>query len=141
MSTPVFDDAESAFKRFAVAQGYPAMLLWTVPDELIFWRGRFLVLDGEAGVRRERAKAAYDKGAARNVGIEIDGKCKTNRITICRVYVAEDETDAQYRMMPQSGIKMSLSQNDFPAVIVSNEFMFAVLRWWRRRKWAQPDWW
>jgi len=74
MSTPTFDGAESDFKRFAAAQGYPATLLWTVPDELVFWRGRFMVLDGDAVVRRERAKTVYEIGVARNVGMEIDGE-------------------------------------------------------------------
>jgi len=79
MSTPNFDAAEGDFQRFSVTQGYPATLLWTAPGELIFWRGRFLVLDGDAGVRRERAKTAYEIGAARNVGIMIDGNAR--RIT------------------------------------------------------------
>jgi hypothetical protein len=141
MSTPTFDDTESDFRRFAATQGYPARLLWTVPDELVFWRGRFWVLYGDARIRRERAKAMFEGGAARNVGIMIEGRCKTDRLTICRVYVAEDETDAQYRMMPQSGVKLSLSQNDSPTVLVKNGFLFAALRWTRRRKRAQPDWW
>jgi hypothetical protein len=71
----------------------------------------------------------------------IEGRCKTDRFTICRVYVAEDDIDAQYRMMPQSGLKLSLSQNDFPTVLVRSRLIFAALRWWRRRKWLQPDWW
>jgi hypothetical protein len=75
MSAPTFDQIEADFQRFAAMQGYPATLLWTVPGELVFWRGRFLVLDGDAGSRRERAKATYETGGAANVGIMIEGRC------------------------------------------------------------------
>jgi hypothetical protein len=37
-------------------------------------------------------------------------------------------------MMPQAGVKLSVSQNDFPTRLVNNRFLFAALRWWRRRK-------
>jgi len=44
-------------------------------------------------------------------------------------------------MMPQSGVKMSLAQNQFSTLLVNNALLFGALRWWRRRKWAQSDWW
>jgi hypothetical protein len=141
MPTSPFDVAEADFQRFAVTHGYPATLLWTVPDELVSWRGRFIVLDGDAGVRRERARKTFERGAAKNVGIVIEGKCNTDRFTICGVYIADDQTDAENRMIPESGIKLSLSQNEFSTVLVNSRLLFAALRWWRRRKWAQPDWW
>ena len=140
MSTPTFDVAESDFQRFAVKEGYPATLLWTTPDELVFWRRRIWVLVGKQEGRRERAKAAFDRGAVRNVGILIQGKCKTDRFTICRVYAPEDQTDAEYRMIPQVGVKLLLALNEFPTVLVPSKVIFNALKWWRKRTFGRPDW-
>ena len=109
ISTPTFEAAEADFQRFAMNEGYPAMLLWTIPDELVFWRRRFLVCSGNSEGRRERAKAMFDQAAAKRIGIAIEGRCKTDRFTICRDYVPGDETDAQSRMIPQTGVKMSVA--------------------------------
>jgi hypothetical protein len=53
MSASTFNVAESDFRRFAVKEGYPPTFLWTTPDELVFWRGRFWVLVGNDAGRRE----------------------------------------------------------------------------------------
>jgi hypothetical protein len=44
---------------------------------------------------------------ARNVGLAFEAKCKTDRWTICRVYVPVNDLDAQYRMIPQTGLKLT----------------------------------
>ena len=140
MSTPTFDVAESDFQHFAVQEGFPATLLWTTPDELVFWRRRIWVLVGKQEGRRERAKAAFDRGAVRNLGIMIHGKCKMDRFTICRVYAPEDQTDAEYRMIPQVGVKLLLALNEFPTVLVPSRVIFDALKWWRKRTFGRPDW-
>ncbi len=71
-----FDSAIADFTRFAVQQSYPASLLWTSPEFVLFWRKKFFVLAVDLEERRLQAKASYDTAIARNVGIAIEGKCR-----------------------------------------------------------------
>jgi hypothetical protein len=140
MSMPIFDVAESDFQRFAVNCGSPAKLLWTTPDELVFWRRRYWVLAGNEDGRRDRARKTFECGVARNVSIMIEGKCKTDLLTICRVYVAEDQTDAEYRVMPKTGVKMSVAPRQVSTVLVKSKILFLALKWWRRKTEEHSDW-
>jgi hypothetical protein len=140
MSTLTFENAESDFQRFAAKQGYPESLLWTRSDELVFWRGRFFVRSGDHRSRRERARALFERGATEKLGIALEAKCKTEQLTICRVFVPADDLDAQYRMIPAKGIKLTVAVNQFPTVLVESGLLFLTLRWWRQMTHPWPDW-
>jgi hypothetical protein len=121
-----FDIAESDFQYFAMKEGYPAALLWTTAYELAFWRQRFWVLTGNNEGRRERAKAVFERTAAKNVGMMIDGKCRTDGFTIFGVYVPKDEADDQYCMIPQAGVKVIVALSPPETVLVQSKAFFAA---------------
>jgi len=128
-----FEDAADDFARLAEQQGFPTRLLWITSTDIVFWRGRYFVFRGDADTRWQQAKARFETGIARSIGIELEGKCKTGGWTICRVYVPEDDTDAQYRMIPEHGIKMKVSVHPMPAVLVGSRVMFELLKWWAKK--------
>ena len=135
-----FEDAANDFARFAEDQGFPPRLLWIASDDLVFWRGRYFVFNGDTDTRRLEAKARFDEGIARGVGIELEGKCKANGWTICRVYVPEDNIDAQCRMIPQQGVKMKVAVDSKPTVLVWSRPIFQLLKWWRRKTYPVAVW-
>jgi len=135
-----FEEATNDFTRFAEQQGYPARLLWITPADIVFWGGRYFVLLGDADTRRLQAKAKFETGIAHSVGIELEGKCKTDNWTICRVYVPEDDFDAQYRMIPEQGVKMKVSVDPRPTVLVGSRALFQLLRWWTKKTSPISQW-
>jgi hypothetical protein len=123
-----FDDVVADFTRSAVGQGYPSTLIWSSPEFLMFWRRRFFVFKRDPEESRLRAKTIYDTAVARRVGVEIEGKCKTPTASICRVYMATDDLDAQYRMIPETGVKMTVAVDPLPVVLVRSRILWWILK-------------
>jgi hypothetical protein len=99
------------------------------------WDGRwtYFVWKGDPTERQDHARVEYDSAIARNVGIAFEGKCKTDRWTICRVYVPVDDVDAQYRMIPQTGVKVTVAVDPPPSVLVETKIWWSILKWITRK--------
>jgi hypothetical protein len=128
-----FEEATNDFARFAEQQGYPARLLWITSADIVFWRGRCFVLLGDADTRRLQAKVRFEVGIARSVGMEFEGWCKADGWTICRVYVPDDDIDAQYRMILEPGVKMKVSVDFPPTRLVASRALFQLLKLWTKK--------
>src|ERR1041385_1744439 len=102
-----FETVVEHFKAFLVQQGYPPKLLWLTSDDVVVRGRRYFFWKGDPSERQRRAQAVYEIGVAQNLPIACKAKCKTEHWTICRVYVAGDSIDAQYRLMPEGGVKLS----------------------------------
>lgn len=74
-----------------------------------------------AEAKRLQAKTIFDAGIERSVGIEIEGKRKTDRWTICRVYVPKDDLEAQHRMIPEQGLKIKVADDPRPTVFIGKQ--------------------
>src|SRR3989442_1427593 len=115
-----FEDSVADFRRFAVEQDYPPNLLWVKPHDVVLsrWNSRWtnFIWKGDPTERQSLARVEYESAIARNIGIAFEGKCKTAGWTICRVYVPVDDEDAQYRLIPKSGLKKSVAVEPLPVV-------------------------
>ena len=136
-----FDTAAADFIRFAVSQGYPPNppnLLWVKPRDVVlaFRKGSwtYFVWNGDATERKNLARAEYESTVNLNIGIAIEGRCKTDRWTICRVYVPVDGDDAAYRMIPQTGVKHSVVDDPLPAVLVESKIWWWFLKLMTRKE-------
>jgi len=123
-----FSGATAEFKRFAVGQGYPPAVLWSSPASVLFWRRRVFVLVRDQEQRDLEAHVEFDAAVARNMGFVINGLCKTPAATVCCIDKAKDETDAEYKMIPASGVKMSVAVNPPPVVLVRNGVLWWMLK-------------
>jgi hypothetical protein len=123
-----FDSAVADFTRFAVSEGYPQALLWVASESVRFWRGRNFVLVRNSEEQRVLAKANFDAAMIRDMGLAIEGRFKTASSTICHLYVPEDDLDAQCRMIPATGVKMLVTENPLPVVLIKNRIVWGILK-------------
>src|SRR5205809_337004 len=132
-----FEDSAANFARFAVKQDYPPNLLWVKPADVVhaFWNKRwtYFIWKGDPTERQDRAKVEYDTAIAQNVGIAFEGRCKTERWTVCRLYVPYDDEDAQHRMIPQTGVKLTVTVEPLPTVLVESKIRWSILKWITRK--------
>jgi hypothetical protein len=137
-----FEDSAADFARFAVKQDYPPNLLWVKPTDVVLakWNRRwtYFVWKGDPTKRQDRAKLEYDAAIAGNVGIAFEGKCKTDRWTICRIYVPVDDVDAQRRMIPQTGVKKVVAVEPLATVLMESKIWWSILKRIMRK--ASPAW-
>jgi hypothetical protein len=128
-----FEDAAGDFARFAVSQGFPPNLLWVTADDVLLgrWNGSWIyfILKDDPAKRQQVAKAEYERAISRNIGLAFEGKCKTDRWTICRLYVPVNDLDAQYRMIPQTGLKLNVAVDPLPAILLTSGTLWRLLKW------------
>jgi hypothetical protein len=99
--------------------------LWTTQQDVVLWRRRFFVRWSDPVERSQQAEEDFENGLARGFGVALDGRGKVDSITISRVFVPEDDLDAQYRQIPLTGFKMSVAVDPRPFVLVKT-----VALWW-----------
>jgi hypothetical protein len=136
--TESFDTAVTRFRAFLVPQNYPPNLLWLKPDDIMFWCLRYFFWKGDSSERASHARIEYDKAVVRNLGIEFQAQCKTARWTICRVYVPKDDVDAEYRMIPKAGAKLSAANDPKPATEIDSPIQWRIPKWLVRK--GRPCW-
>ena len=122
-----FTNATAEFSGFCARHGYPSKLLWVLPEEVLIWRGRIFVLAANPEAQRLKAKSVFDSAISRNVGVVMDGIGKTAAVSICCLYTAKDDADAQNRMIPKVGLKLSVANDPRPVVLVSRRFPWRLL--------------
>jgi hypothetical protein len=92
-------------------------------------RWTYFVWKGDPAERQNLARVEYETAAAQNIRLAFEGKTKTDRWTICRIYVPVDDEDAQYRMIPRTGVKVSVAVNPPPVVLVESRTWWRILEW------------
>jgi hypothetical protein len=128
-----FESIAAAFSRFAVSQGCQPNLLWVKSEDVVFgrWLGRWVhfVWKGDPGDRLRMAQIGFESAMARKIGVAFEAKCRTDRWTICRVYVPADDRDAQQRLIPQAGVKQNIALEPLPAILVESKALWLFLKW------------
>lgn len=134
---PDFHTAATEFTKFAVKQGYPPNLLWVTKADVLLnkWQRSWtnFVWKGDPTDRQQRARSKYQNAVANGIGLALEAKCKTDRWTICRIYVPVDRDDAERRMIPQTGVKHLAVDDPRPAVLVERRLQWRILKWFGRR--------
>jgi hypothetical protein len=118
------------FLRFVVSQGWPPSLRWVKPEDVLVrtWRGRLsqFVWIGNGQPRAAEARAEYQRASTHQIGLAFEAKGKTDRWTVCRVYVPSDPRDAESRMIPRSGVKFSVASAPLPVVLVEKAWLWSI---------------
>lgn len=133
-----FETAVERFKKFLVQQHYPPNLLWLRPEDVVFWCLRYYFRKSDPSDDVALAKAEFESAIARNVGVALQAECKTVRWSLCRVYVPEDDLDAERRMIPKTGVKISATADPKPAIEVCGRIQWRLLKWLVRK--SPPCW-
>jgi len=132
--TPTFDSAVEGLQRLLAGQGWPTHIVWRVEGDVV------RDPSGEIVVRRrprddiaQSARAHYEAGRQQGVGVALDVLCEVDGAACATVYWTTDSTDAQYRMMPDRGLKLCVATPRRRGRAVG------VLKWWlttrRARTW------
>lgn len=130
--TPTFDEAVQRLSRFLADQGWPTDLAWRFETDIV--RGP------RCGVlvrRRSEAKAAlalrahYEAGRHSGVGIALEVACDLGGVACATVYWTTDLLEAQYRRMPERGLKLGVVSQHRRGHSVG------MLRWWWAKRKAR----
>jgi len=132
------DAAEQKFSAFLVTQGYPKMVRWLSPDELLVDIKRHYWIRPRRSETTNRAEQRYVEGLERNLGIELRAICATDTETFACVFVPANDVDRQYHLMGRL-LKLSCPAERRPASTIRNPLKWFALRLMNGRRSRVPE--
>ena len=131
---PPFASAVDTFRVFLRGEGVSDSIRWIWRDFIYTRRApgsrhswtRPIYLDGRQSADIVDVERYYDRGIDRGLGIALRVFCVADGSPCCYIYVPEDETDAEYRMM--TSLKCWLPTPPPTAKLICNSIHRAVLR-------------
>lgn len=133
------DAAEQKFSAFLASQGYPKMVRWLSPEELLVDTKRHYWIRPRQSKTTNRAAQRYLEGLERNLGIELRAICATDTETFACVFVpADDDLDRQYHLMGRM-LKLSCPVERRPASTIRNPLKWFALRLMNGRRSHVPE--
>lgn len=106
---PIFEAAVERLRRFLSDQGWPPDLAWRFESDIV--RGRRCEVVVRCRTEAEAilsAKAHYEAGRRHGVGIALEVACDLEGVACATVYWTSDAREAEYRMLPARGLKLSI---------------------------------
>lgn len=127
--TPPFEQAVEQFKTFLTGQGWSSLIVWRHPADVVRRIGKDMV------VRRRGSRSAsawarryYEKGHIQGLGIALIAECEIMGAACATMFWTPDFEEAQQRLLPNQGLKMSVALPRTSGESVS------WLGWWFARK-------
>ena len=135
-----FDEALESFKDFLSGQGISADLVWIFREDVIFQTERIFIKTPIPAENESRARACYELGQKRDFGINLQAFCLLESRPCCYILLPEDDLDAQYLLMSNISLKLSVWKNLRKAESISNPVKWMALKLMNRRpQFSSPD--
>jgi hypothetical protein len=128
-----FDEAVDSFKNFLSGQGLSTDLAWVFREDVIFQRERIFIKTPIPAENETRARACYELGQKRDFGINLQAFCLLESRPCCYILLPEDDLDAQYLLMGNILLKLSVWTNLRKAESISNPVKWQALKLMNRK--------
>jgi hypothetical protein len=135
-----FDEALDSFKDFLSGQGLSTDLMWIFREDVIFQRERIFIKTPITVENEIRARACYELGQKRAFGINLQAFCLLESRPCCYILLPEDDLDAQYLLMSDISLKLSVWKNLRKAESISHPVKWIALKLMNRgSQFSSPD--
>lgn len=128
-----FDEALLRFREFLSGQGLSTGVAWVFHEDVIFQRERIFIKTPIPAENEIRARACYESGQKRDFGINLQAFCLLESRPCCYILLPEDGLDAQYLLMSNISLKLSVWTNLRKAEPISNLLKWQALKLWNRK--------
>jgi hypothetical protein len=123
-----FDEALDSFREFLSGQGVSTDFAWVFLEDVIFQDERIFIKTPLPAENESRARACYELGQKRGFGINLKALCLLESRTCCYILLPEDDLDAQYLLMSNVSLKLSVWTNLRKAESISNPVKWLALK-------------
>jgi len=129
---PEFERAVERLRRFLGEQSWPTRIIWRDESELVRTpSGRILVRRRPAREAADSARAQYEAWRGREVGVALVVHCEVDGAACTTIEGTTDRLDAERRLLPETGLKLSVVVHRPPSRTVG------ALRWWLATRMAR----
>ena len=140
MAETSFDEALDSFKDFLSGQGLSTDVACVFREDVIFQREGIFIKTPIPAENESRARACYELGQKRAFGINLHAFCLLESRPCCYMILPEDDLDAQYLLMSNTSLKMSVWTNLREAESISSPGKWLVLKLINQKlRFSSPD--
>jgi hypothetical protein len=123
-----FDEALDSLREFLSGQGLSTHLIWVFREDVIFQGERIFIKTPWPAENEARARACYELGQKRGFGVNLKAFCLLESRPCCYILLPEDDLDAQYLLMSNISLKLSVWTNLRNAESISNPVKWLALK-------------
>jgi hypothetical protein len=135
-----FDEALDSFKGFLSGQGLSTDLAWVFCEDVIFQRERIIIKTPIPAENETRVRACYELGQKRDFGMNLQAFCLLESRPCCYILLPGDDLDAQYFLMSNNALKVSVWTKLREAESVSNPVKWQALKLLNRKsRFSNPN--
>ena len=136
---PSFEEATANLRSFLTIQGFNSDIVWICREAVLVQWPKLYVrtpLQNESLL----VERIYNEGVRRGLGVELQVFCFVGGCPCCHIWIPQDETDANYRMLV--GLKLCIREPNVRETLVpvKNGFVWYWLNYFRfenrSRSWA-----
>jgi hypothetical protein len=107
-TTPPYEEAVTAFKKFLEKEGWSQTIVWRRPDDVVHRVEQNMVVRRRSSEKAaEWARRYYESGYSRGLGICLSAECEIDGAVYATIFWTADDQEAESRMMPAQGLKLS----------------------------------
>ncbi len=106
-----FANAEASFQHFLNERNATGKLLWVFREDVACHGKNVFIKPPVALKNTTIMEAYYEFGRKRGLGVCLNAFCLWEERPCCYIYLPEDETDGEYRMISRVHIKYSALEN------------------------------
>ncbi|MFZ6757559.1 hypothetical protein ACO0K9_10070 [Undibacterium sp. Ji50W] len=133
---PEFDKAIVRFRVFLLSQGAPGKIVWVAPEHTICCGPDWKIFKDE-GIPESLVKEWYQQAKDSELGLRFCLLCKDSETSYCYLYTPVDVEDAEYKLLLNGSLKMSVP-SDIPSATVISRGVASV--WFRFRELKFRKW-
>jgi len=124
-----FEEAQAYFKDCLSSNDVSSDLLWVFREDVSFLYDRIYIRTPVSVENESRAKACYELGQKRDVGVNLHGFCLLDSRLCCYIALPKDDLEAQYMLMSNVAVKYSWRTELPEAQPISNALMWRIRAW------------
>jgi hypothetical protein len=136
-----FEESLVRYKEFLRENGYPSAIAWVRPQDVILAKQHTIFVRVPLPTTNEAlARAAFNDGIGKKLGILFATVCEMDGVTCCRAWVPADEDEAQRSLMPQDlKVSVTTGENRLCGKAVTNRITWLWLKLKYRKHQEQRD--
>lgn len=110
---PEFQEILCSFRKFLEQQDVPDKIVWVLPEHTIYCGGKKWKIFENEGISDDDINSKYQSARENSLGVRFCVLCSDTETSYCYLYVPVDEHDAEYKLLANGCVKMSVP-SDMP---------------------------
>lgn len=105
-----FAEAIKSMQAFVLDHARLSGIFWVFSEDMIYLPNQVVINSASIDNNENIARTFFNLGVERDFGLAINAFCQVDGRAGCTIQLPEDDVDAQYKLMANTGVKYSIRE-------------------------------